>query len=276
MAGVLYTRLAALVVNAGAGGNIINVLGTAYGTPTTINAGVNADTINVGNVLNSLDSILGALAINGRGLATLNLNDFGDTRNDTYVLTALTVARPYMAGIVESGVVFLTLNAGPGSSLFSVLATSPTTLLTTVNTGAGNDLVALGGPNGLDNIAGPLAIHSAGTLALVFNDQGDTRNDNYTLTATNLSRPGFTFNYIANSITLNAGPGSSLFSVLGTAAGTATTINTGGGIDTVNVGGPNGLDNIAGPLAVNGQTSTLTLNYNDQADPRNDPYTLAA
>jgi hypothetical protein len=275
MAGVLYANLAALVVNAGTGGNVINVLGTALGTPTTVNAGTTGDTINVGNVLNSLDSVLGPLAVNGRGPAVLNVNDFGNLRNDNYVVTATTVTRLFMAGIAYTGVAGLTLNAGAGSSLFSVLSTFPTTL-TTINTGAGNDVVAMGGPQGLDNITGPIAVHSAGTLALIFNDQGDPRNDPYTVTATNLSRPGFTFNYIANSITLNAGHGSSVFSIQGTAAGTTTTINTGGGTDLVNVGGPQGLDNIAGPLAINGQNSVLTLNYNDQPDPRNDPYSLSA
>ena len=275
IAGVLYSSIVSLVVNAGLGGNTINVLSTSAGTTTTINTGSSADVVNVGNTVNTLDNILGPLAVVGHGLNTLNVNDFGDPRNDAYGITATTVTRTLMAGIAYAGIGFLNLNAGPGSSLFTVLSTAPKTV-TTINTGAGSDVVAIGGPNGLEDITGPLAVHSAGILALIFNDQGDPRNDPYTLTATQLSRPGFKFNYVAASLTLNAGPGSSVFSILGTAAGTATTINTGGGVDTVNVGGPNGLDNIAGSLAVNGQASVLTLNYNDQADPRNDPYTLTA
>ncbi len=274
MAGILYANLASLVLNAGVGGNVINVLGTALGTATTINAGSAVDVINVGSIVNTLDGIHGPLAVVGRGANTLNLRDSGNPRNDSYGITAATVTRSFMAGIAYAGIRFLNLGAGPGSSRFTVLSTAPGTA-TTISTGAGADVVALGGPDGLDDIHGPVAVTSAGILSLVFNDQGDLRNDPYTLTATTLSRPGFSFTFVATSVTLNAGPGSSSFNVLSTAPGTTTTINTGAGNDVVSLGGPHGLDDIAGPVAAAG-AGTLALVFNDGPDPRSDPYTITS
>src|SRR5262249_9669248 len=148
----------------------------------------------------------------------------------------------------------------------------------TIDTGSGQDTVAIGGPHGLDDIAGPLAVHGTGTVALVFNDQPDPRNDAYTLTATKLSRPGFSFTYsTVAALTLNAGPGNSTFTVAGTAAGTATTLNAGGGNDTIRVGGAGrSLGGIQGALTINGQAGNDTLTLNDQRTNPAETYTITS
>jgi hypothetical protein len=78
-------------------------------------------------------------------------------------------------------------------------------------------------------------------------------------------------------VTVNGGTGGNTFSVQSTQAGTAPTVNAGGGNDTVNLGSTaNKLDTLQGPVAVNGQAGSDTLNLNDQGQTAGQGYTLTS
>jgi ELWxxDGT repeat protein len=113
---------------------------------------------------------------------------------------------------------------------------------------------------------------------LNFNDQADTANDTYTVTSSGLTRTGAVTVSPAGveNLIINAGSGSNPINVTGTAAGTAVTVNGGGGNDTINVGNGNTLDGIQGALTVNGQAGTNRLNVNDQSAAGAQTYTLSA
>jgi Ca2+-binding RTX toxin-like protein len=98
-------------LNTGAGGDAVNVLGTTG--PLVINAGGGNDTVNVGSLFNTLDTIQGAVTVNGQlGLDQLIINDQGSTTPHTYTVTATSVAREGAAKITFSGIESLQLNKG--------------------------------------------------------------------------------------------------------------------------------------------------------------------
>jgi hypothetical protein len=93
-----------------ASGNV-NVLSSPIGTPSVINTGNSSDTITVGNTLNTLDNLQGALTINGQnGSDTLIINDQGSTTAHVYTQTATTVSRDGAATITFSSIESLQLH----------------------------------------------------------------------------------------------------------------------------------------------------------------------
>jgi hypothetical protein len=141
-------------------------------------------------------------------------------------------------------------------------------------------VTAIGGPvSGLFDVLGPLFVNGGGgPSGLIFNDQANLFNTTYTITATTVSRPGWTFTYAGvTSLVFNGGNANNVYNVLSTALGTATTINAGVFNDVINIGGPiGGLSTIQGPLAVNGGAGILVLNFNDRGNPFNTTYTVTA
>ena len=110
----------------------------------------------------------------------------------------------------------------------------------TVNAGAGDDTIAVGGQAGLNLIRGDLTINGqAGTDALVLNDQVNSGVHTYEVTATSVSRPELfgpatIFYDSVASLVLN--PASTIFAsinpsntinVRSTAAGTAVIVADG-------------------------------------------------
>lgn len=80
-----YANVEQLTLNAGNGGNPIDVEGTRAGTGTIINAGNGGDTITVANSQDRIDDIQGALTINGQGgTNTLTIDDRGSPRGQLY------------------------------------------------------------------------------------------------------------------------------------------------------------------------------------------------
>src|SRR5206468_11000006 len=65
--------------------------------------------------------------------------------------------------------------------------------------------------------------------------------------------------------------------VLSTAATCPVTVNAGGGLDTLTVGSTTtGLDDILGNITFSGDDANDVINLRDQANTRNDTYTLTA
>jgi hypothetical protein len=293
--------ISGITVQPGGGTNTINIERTLAGVPVTITDVSNSsDTIAISPTAHSLNNLNGSVTINGSGLDTLTVNDQTDSASDTYTLTTSTIGRTGFVGITYSGVSAVTVNGGSGGTsaspmtynIKSTLATTPVT----IGFGNGANTINVGG-NTLDSIQGGVSIAPStllaqrGTDALNVNDQGSTAGHTYFLASIGLAsgsvaRNGSAgINYsLLTQVTVNSGTGADVFNVLGTALGTATTINAGGAVNTggsqdgFQVGtdpslpgmGNNPLDNIRGPLTINPQNTPEpegTLHIDDLAAP---------
>jgi Ca2+-binding RTX toxin-like protein len=258
MAPVTYDGVESLVLTASPYDDTITVRGTESATAVTINAGGGNDTINVGGGLlfPTLGTIQGALTVNGGdGSDVLNLNDWGTFSPQSYTLTANTLTRTGAANITYTSV-SLVVNAGGADDTFTVLGVAVDTPVT-LNAGAGNDTINVGSAaKSLDWIWSALTVNGeGGTDVLNINDQASISGQGYTLTANSLTRPGaapihfgtvesllFTASNFNDTVTISSIP-----------AGTAVTVNAGGGNDTLV--GPN----TANTWMINGANSG-TLN----------------
>jgi hypothetical protein len=281
--GIVYNSCETLVLNSGAGAlNAISVLSTLLGNTTIINTGPGANVVAIGGPVSGLFDVLGPLFVNGLpgAPAALVFNDQANLFNTTYTITAATVNRPGWT-FVYAGVNSLVFNGGQGNDVYNVLSTALGTA-TTINTGLGANVVAIGGPvSGLFDVLGPLFVNGVpgAPAALIFNDQANFFNTTYTITAGAVNRPGWTFLYTGvNSLVFNGGQGNDVYNIWGTALGTVTTVNTGLGANVVAIGGPvNGLFDVLGPLFVNGiPGAPAALIFNDQVNPFNTTYTITA
>jgi Ca2+-binding RTX toxin-like protein len=141
---VTYGTIENLVLNTGAGPDVINVRATAPGTATTVNAGAGDDTITVGSQLNRLEWG-GDLTVDGQaGTDVLTVNDQGTLTSETYTFLAATLSRTSFGApggvptISYFGLEGLQLNCGAGNDTIKVRNTVPWTT-TTINAGGGSD-----------------------------------------------------------------------------------------------------------------------------------------
>ena len=74
--GFIYAGIVNLVFNGGSGANLYQVLGTNFGTITTINCGPNADVVAIGSPFVGLFSMLGPLFVNGGGFNPIPQDTF--------------------------------------------------------------------------------------------------------------------------------------------------------------------------------------------------------
>ena len=244
--------------------------------PVTVNAGLDNDTINVGN--GNLDNLQGAITVDGQGgVDKVNVNDQTAPFSDTYTITSTTLKRPPLfGGLTYSGIEGLTLNAETGNNTININSTAAGVPVT-VNAGLGNDTINVGNGN-LDNLPGAVTVNGQGGVDTVnVNDQTAPFSDTYTITSTTLSRiifGGLSYSGI-EGLTLNAETGNNTININSTAAGVPVTVNAGLGNDTINVGNGN-LDNLPGAVTVNGQGGVDTVNVNDDKAPFSDTYTITS
>jgi hypothetical protein len=106
----------------------------------TVNSGggSGADTITLGDAVNSVNGILAQVTVNAAATDALTLNDQGSAAARTYTVTANSVTCSGGPVVNYNGVGALVVNGGSGGNLFPVTSTSPTAALT-VNGGAGNN-----------------------------------------------------------------------------------------------------------------------------------------
>jgi hypothetical protein len=259
-----------LVLNAGSGGNTINVQSTAAGTTTTVNAGTGGAIINVGDANNTLQTY-GPLTVNGQGgTNSLNINDQGSVLpRVTWNITRDAVSRQSPT-ISYSHIQAVTVNACRGGNIINVPSTVVSTPVT-VNAGPDGDTLNVGqGAPFFEPVL--VAVNGAGNTVLNVNAQGWGLGGTLTVTSSAVSlTAGQVVNYsrlqslVVNTSTYNT----AVVNVESTAAGTATTINTGSGDNTVNLS-PTARDltTLAGSLAINFGTSVHNvLNLYDNAAP---------
>ena len=264
---ITYATVENLNVDLGSGDDTFAVQSTNIITTTTVDGNDGDDVFNVGNLGDSLDDILGLLFINGNDPTAsdvLNINDHGDTDDNTYTLTGTTLDRTGMAQLTYGTIEELHLNAGLGADTIILSDTHEGT--TTVNANDGDDMIIVQTTSGETTVNGQtgndqaiVQTTGAGQGTTVNGDEGQ---DTVTLQATGL----------ASTTTVNTGEDADIINVQ-TIAG-ETTINTGEGNDTVNVSSdaPTNsglLDGIAAQLIVNGDSDLDTLNVSDARDDDN-------
>jgi hypothetical protein len=241
----------------GKGGNdLIQIDASLAGVPTTVDGGAGNNTIEIGGLSRSLDSIQGPIAVaNASATASdaLIVWDTANPRGDSFVLTDKGVQRAGAAAITYgAGVTSLYLNAGTGKSTILVPSTSAS-VATRINTDGGGDVVAVGlSPRGpvrsgisfpvaagtLGNIRGSLLIDGSGDAEVDFYDNATATGQNYDLTDSALFRNGFEMDFVNT-------PRAALLGTLGNdvvkndtafwSYGTQPTwrVNGGGGVNTM-------------------------------------------
>ncbi len=193
-----------MVLNPGAGVDIIAV--QANTVPLTIDstAGSGADTITLGGAPNGLSLIQAAVTVNAAATDSLVISDQGFSGARTFTVTDTTVS---WCGptVTYAGLGSLTIQGGTGGTTFIVLATSASAALT------------LDGNGATDTLAGS----DAGNAFAI------TGGDTGTLSGTAYASPVM-FNQVGN---LTAGQGGDLFQFADQA--TLSGSITGSGLDTL-------------------------------------------
>jgi hypothetical protein len=302
-----YGSLVTLDVRAGTAGDLISLTSTATGTATLVRAGGGNDILWVdSNGLSAggtVDSVLSAVtADGGAGSNMITLVDSSDVGGDVITLT------PTLVGAGAGDSFF-----GPGGSLaygsFSMLALAAglgndqvklqaSGANTTLMLGDGSDTVTVdsngaspgGDANGVHHMLNVMG--GGGTNHLTVDDSTDSAANTVTVSSALVgASPGDSFfgaggwlMYSSlSAVTLNGGTGGNTFNVQGTAAGTATNLNTGNGPDRVFIdsNGPGtaggSVNGVVSPLKVNTQGGSLnTLHLEDSSDATADNVHFAA
>ena len=287
---------------------------TGADAPVTVNLGGGSESVSISFGPGNLGTIQGSVAVNGgTGSDTLALYDNSVSSDFAYTITDTSVSRPGAAPITFSGQannnIFLlgsrgdnrytvnnteprsttTINTGDGDEEVDVARTTGSL---TVNLGRGADGVLVGGPvRNLDLIAGGITVVGGAPDAyLDVNDSGkafiNVNTTLYTVTSSSVQRFGIAAITYRGLGQLDLRPGANpagflQVSVLGTAAGTDTTIGNlvpaGGVPDLVAVGSTNNsLDSIQGPLEIGSPQRRTQLILADSGTTTPETYTFAS
>jgi hypothetical protein len=270
----------------GTGADSVTVVSTPAGVPTVVATGGGADQVVVGDAGNTLDSIRGALTIDGgNGPGTVTFNDQGLAVPGNYLLTSVAGTGNILSrngqSFVYKDLGGMVLNAGHHNNTLAVRAFSGTAA--TLNAGNGSNSLLVGDAAGGNQLLfdRPLTLNGqSGSNTLTINDQGNNVGQVYTLTANTLTRSGIApISYSqVQQFTLHAAANGNILAIQGTAAGTTYAVTTGAGIDQIILGSAaNSLDALQGALSLDGQGGSNTLVINDQGtNTPNLTYTLNA
>jgi len=259
---VTYNSVQGLTLHAGSGGNTINVLETASGTPVTVNAGSGNDTVDVGANffgLRTLNSILGPLTVNGQGGTSdsIILHDENTTVAQTYTVGSASVLRgaaEFLASFVNYGTVeSLVLNATNLADTIDVRSTASGTPVT-INAAGGSDRIVVGAPTGIKDARTVSFIRSLvrvnagdGKDSLTVDDSGDNTNNTGSVSTTAIGLTGMvgvTHTGVDN-IFIRTGAGNDFFvNNVPATSGIGVFIDLDGGEDGLIVNGTSGNDRI--------------------------------
>ncbi len=256
----------------GQGSDVITVLANA--SALVIDAGLGANTINVGNA-GLLSGIQGSLTIDGGGNGTLNVEDQNDTTVDQtggIAATAITGFGMASTGIALTGMANVNLALGSGGTTLTAASTpaastqiiggnggdtidvAMTTGALTINTGTGVNSVTVG--DLLSAIQGNVTINGGGTDSLTLDNTADTTSETAVMTASQITGLGMGTGGVSYSgisqLGIDLGSGTNNFTIIQTSA--ATTLLGGAGNDTVNV------QATSNPTVVNVGLGTNTVN----------------
>jgi hypothetical protein len=269
----LWSALTGISVAPTLGNDTINIEDTHAGTPVTVGLGLGFNNVNISPTAQNLNTIQGAITVEGGASGNLNVDDQADqTNGDIYTLTATSVTRTGAALISYGSLgrnVSVGVNGGSANHTYNITGARDgfTTLHTglsasTVNVRAASGSLTINGDGGAQTVnIGSQAPNLNGTLAsitapvTVFNssgalnvdDSGDNTGSTGTVSGTQITGMGLgaggAINYssgsslLLSSLTVHGGSGSNTYNVAATptSAGGTTTLDTGFGNDTVNV-----------------------------------------
>jgi hypothetical protein len=304
VAPILYTTAGTfdqVLLRTGQGNNTVNVRSTlAAAAETRVQAGAGNDVIVVSTAPDAtglLAFLGGRLVVDaGAGANNLAVSDQADFAMTPYtILTNSSVERPdgvapiiYTTSGTFNQVLF---RMGQGGNFLNVRSTTAAAVETRVETGAGNDSIAVSttadSTGSLAFLAGQLAIDAgAGANNLSVSDMANPGTTPYNvLTNTSLERPDgvapilYSTSGTFNFVQFRMGQGGNFLNVRSTlAAAGLTQVQTGAGNDAVVVStAPDATGSLAflgGSLAVDAGAGANTLAVSDQADFGPTPYTI--
>jgi len=254
--------------------------GVATGsTPMTVQFSVPAGVSNVNRVSVIANGIASASVLFEGGAS--------GNSNDTITIDGSTSSGSPVVTVTDNGVMSSWQNVttvyaadGDGNDTYNVntiLAGIPVSL----TGGAGNDVFNVT-PAGMktSTLKAGLTINGGGgTNTLNVNDQSDTTSPTWTVTTTSIAvsnASAIAFNGL-QTLNIFGGLGADTYNIDSTAAGTTLSIQGGAGNDSFNVG-PDTLfvDNLQGAVSFDGGGGNNSLQVDDQSDPYNDTWTIAA
>ncbi len=273
-----------LTTTDGSRGNEVDILGNSGNL--TVNTRGTSDVVNVGGATDTLDSIQGPVTVNrAAGSVTLNVNDQGENAAEVYEIEPgviqrgpLVFGQPYSPTqtIDYAGVANVVVNGGTAYGLYGV-GGSPAGTSLTVNGGtAFNEWIIADTADNLDDIQGPLTLHSAsGEDLLEDYDYLNAAPHTYTVTGQTVSRDGIqpiAASGFGDIVVFTPAVGGSTINVTSTSAQTASTVVVCESGDTLIVGAPvvgglHTLQTIAGLLSIESvANSTPTVILDDSGD----------
>ncbi len=148
--GIVYGTSEFLNISLGSGGNVANIRSTC--ATTTVNTGSGDELIHLGSLApaiggGTLNLLAGALTLNGQsGNDTLYVDDTGDTTANTGSLSESRISGLGTNGVSYSNLEGMELSMGSGGNTLDITGTMQRNdfrVVTLVNTGTGNDVVAV-------------------------------------------------------------------------------------------------------------------------------------
>jgi hypothetical protein len=274
-----------IVVNSGLASDDVDVDELESGKTVTVNLGDADDRLDVTQEFEDIDTNLSS-NFTANGNAGTDIIEFHDIQDgfsgDDYTITTTTLAKNGASRVVTYGTMeSMIIDGSPFGSDYDINSLSSTlTSGLTINAGALNDTITLGGTFGdIDSfINAGVAVHgNGGTDALIINDSVDNVGDSYTLTSTTFDKNTTTvlFTYATvESVTLDANIDGNAINVLSTSV--PTTVNGNNGGDVITVGDGDWDTNLLANLTVHGGTdaSTDSLVIDDSTDTVADNYTV--
>ncbi|WP_428940356.1 beta strand repeat-containing protein [Fontivita pretiosa] len=287
-----------IIVNAANANGDVDVDALLSGKSVTVNGGAGNDNISAAQELQDIDTNLGSnFTANGdTGTDTLVFNDQSDgSGGDDYTITSTTFTKN--ASVINRVITYGTfesmiINGSPFASTYDINSLSSTlTSGLTINAGAANDTITVGGTSGdIDSLVNAsVIVHGNGGIDTIhFNDVTDDASvdDSYTLTSIGFDKSStsetFGFDTVENVI-LTAGLADNAIDVLSMSAVTSPdldtlVINGNDGNDAINFSNGDLDDSLAFvAITVNGQAGTDSLYLNDSTDDTGaDSYTLSS
>lgn len=221
-----YLAVGSIVLDASSVNDTINIRRTAVATPVTVNGnnGSDAFTLGDGDISSNLFS---PVTLNGgAGTNTLTINNSIDATPATQTLTTTTFSD--VQTHAYGGMASLTLNEGAGGT---DLAVNSVNIPATINGGAGDDDVNIGGGNLNNNLLANVTVNgNGGNDELHVRDQDTTGGRSHaftTLTQYQFGTTGRTINFNAvEAASLQCGSGNDTVEVL--LSNIPITLHTGG------------------------------------------------
>jgi hypothetical protein len=271
---------------------------------TTVNGGPGNDYVSLSYGVSPADAIMGTVTVNGGGgYNSLGLDDsannvvlFQRATAPTFTITDTSVTR--LADYTEEGVgerqwtttvnytglQFIQIAGGNTASAYNVQSTPAGTGLR-ISSGIDSNAFTLGGPYGLDRLAGPLTlVPGSGFDSLTIDDRNGTTGvgpngtpetyydvDAQQVVTSGLTVPLAGFDYL----TLLTSNGPDQVSIRGTPAGVPVIVRAGDGADTIDVYYHADGAALQSPVTVDGGAGTDVLTVSD-ATSGSKGYTLSA